>query len=140
MADKDGGIERRKFRRRPVIDTFAFFAVIPKKGPQRLKIGDVSDEGIGFELDASTEEAGLFPVSAGETIHLNFYLNQSLFLPLAVKAVHIKTEDGIRRVGAKFVEKDTRSFKAFTAFLRMFDEILDVVRIDPQAQPDIKGA
>lgn len=134
MAEKKGGgVERRKHRRRPVLDTFRFFAVIPQKGPLRLRIYDVSDEGMGFEVDSTAGEAELFDVRPGETINVQFYLNQSLYLPLSVQVVRVDAEGETRTVGAKFTDQDSRAFKAFTAFLNWFDEMLDVVRIDRES-------
>ncbi len=123
--------ERRKSRRRPILDTFSLFLVVPKKGAHRLPIHDISNEGIGFSLDTEGESPDQFALAAGEVIQLRLYLNQTLYLPLAVKTARIETVGGVRRVGAAFEDTASKSFRAFQAFNQMLDQVADVAHIDP---------
>jgi hypothetical protein len=128
-AKQSGGIERRRTRRRPIISTFSLFVVIPRKGPHRLPIHDLSDAGIGFDLDTEGEESGDFNVKEGESLDIHLYLNQSLYLPLSVRIMRLEERNQVRRIGAEFSEEDA-GFKAFQAFLQMLDSIVDVVKIE----------
>jgi hypothetical protein len=125
------GIERRKTRRRPILETFSFFCVVPKKGMHRLLIHDVSDQGIGFDLDAEGEEDQTFSLKSGEALDVHLYINQSLYLPLSVKVARIEERNvggRVRRIGAEFSVKD-KGYEAFGAFLAMLDSIVDVAQI-----------
>lgn len=133
MTNKPGGVERRRARRRPILNTFSLFVVVPKKGVHRLTIQDVSDFGIGFELDTEGEDQAAFPIAAGEKLDLRFYLNTALFLPLTVEVVRLQERDGVRYVGAEFSDKSSRGFQALQSFLTMLDAIMDVVRLDSES-------
>lgn len=117
--------ERRKSQRRPILDSFSFFIVIPKKGVHRLPIHDLSDQGLGFDFDIEGESYADFPLHPEEKLELQFYLNQSLYLPLSIKVARVETRGLIRRVGAEFIEKDSKSFKAFLAFIQMLDCVIE---------------
>lgn len=129
------GIERRRTRRRPIIETFSIFCVVPKKGPYRLAVHDVSDQGIGFDLDMEGEDIQSFALKLGEPLEVYFYLNQSLYLPLEVKVARIEERNGespgqgkVRRIGAEFDSK-APVHAGFSAFLKMLDAIADVAKI-----------
>lgn len=119
------GIERRKTQRRPVLDTFSLFVVIPKKGSHKLKVYDVSEGGLRFDYDLEGEPADLFPVRQGEEFELHFYLNQRLFVPLKVKVARIENVDSIRRIGAEI----SGASRTYDAFLKMLDGIVDEAQL-----------
>lgn len=128
------GIDRRRTRRRPIIETFSMFCVVPKKGPYRLAIHDVSDQGIGFDLDMDGEDTQAFALKLGEQLEVHLYLNQSLYLPLSVKVARIEVRNGqdsaqgkVRRIGAELDSKDP-VHAGFAAFLKMLDAIADVAK------------
>jgi hypothetical protein len=132
MSSPSNPKERRRARRRPVLETFSLFVVIPKKGIHRLAIHDVSDLGIGFDLDTEGESPADFPLTSGNSLDLRLYLNQSLYLPLTVEVVRIEDRNTVRRVGAEFAQRDSGNYKGFLAFLTMLDSVIDVVRIEEQ--------
>ena len=129
MSDKDkGGKERRKARRRPILDSFSFFVVVNQKGDFRLKVNDLSEGGIGFDFDFEGASPDMFPVKNGEALDLQFHLNQSLYLPLKVKVVRVDDSKVIRRIGAEFVEDSSAGLKALRAILEMIDQVSEVVK------------
>ncbi len=121
--------ERRKARRRPILETFSLFAVVPKKGVHRLKIHDVSEDGIGFDLDTEGESQEDFSLEAGAALELWLYFNPSLYLPLTVETIRVEKQGPVRRVGAVFLNKGEKPHSAVVAFLQMLDNIVDVVHI-----------
>ncbi|MGK5087802.1 PilZ domain-containing protein [Bdellovibrionota bacterium FG-2] len=123
-------VERRRTRRRPVLDTFALFVVVPRKGDYKLKVSDISDLGIGFDFDIEGESTSTVPVKIGDGIELRLYLNQSLYLPLTVRCVRVEEHPEGRKLGAEFTDKDSKTYQAFLAFIHMLDGILDVARIE----------
>lgn len=130
--------ERRGARRRPILDSFSCFVVVPKKGPHRLTVYDLSDTGVGFDFDIEGENAADFPVKAGETHELHFYLNQSLYVPLTIRVMRMDDSKVIRRIGAEFVTsgnaRSASGVNAVLAFLRMIDEISEAVQFDATPQ------
>jgi hypothetical protein len=128
-AQKNQGEERRRSKRRPVIDTFSLFCVVPKKGVHRLKIHDVSDQGIGFDLDIDGEDIAEFPLKTKENLEVHLYLNQSLYLSLPVSVARLEDGGGIRRVGAEFTDRSGASYKAYAAFLQMLDLLGEAAQI-----------
>ncbi len=122
--------ERRTTRRRPILDSFSFFVVLPKNGDHRLRVYDVSEGGVGFDFDAGGESPQDFPVKMGDTMDLHFYLNQSLYLPLQVSVKRIDEKGGVRRIGAEFKDTQGAGFKALSGFLAMLDQISEAAQID----------
>jgi hypothetical protein len=120
------GAERRKTKRRPILDTFSLFAVVPKKGMHRLLVHDVSEGGLGFDLDIDGESFDEFPVKAGEKLEVHLYLNQSLYLPLSVQIARLEDSKTVRRVGTELVNATSPESKAFASFLQMLDVVADV--------------
>jgi hypothetical protein len=129
MVATPQGHERRRSKRRPVLDTFSLFCVVPKKGVHRLKVHDLSDLGMGFDLDIDGESFEEFPVKAKEQFEVHLYLNQSLYLSMQVQVARLEEAGGVRRVGAEFVERNSPAYKAFAAFLQMLDLLSDAAQI-----------
>ena len=129
---KGTATERRRAKRRPILDTFSIFVVVPRKGVHRLQICDLSDEGIGFELDTEGESYADFNVNTGDSLGVRLYLTQSLYLPLSVEIARLEERGGVRRVGASFSDKNGQSYRAFSSFLKMLDGLVDVVQIEQQ--------
>jgi hypothetical protein len=127
---KNENSERRRSRRRSLLDTFSFFVVVPRKGIHRLPVHDLSEGGIRFDLDVEGESAGDFAVKKGDTLDLRFYLNQGLFIPLRIRVARIEEKQHGRQIGAEFCEAGTPGQKACLSFLQMLDQILDVAQVD----------
>jgi hypothetical protein len=126
--------ERRRVKRRAILDSFSLFVVMLKKGPYRLSVGDLSELGIGFDVDLE-EDPDTTPLSVGEILDLEFYLNQSLYIPLQARVMRIEAdENGDRRVGAEFVRSisGTPEISAITDFVKMLDSVSAIaeVRVD----------
>lgn len=130
MSDPKSGVERRKAKRRPVLESFSLFVVVPKKGGARLKIHDLSELGVGFNIDIEGEDPDVFPVKQGETLAMRLYLNQTLYVPVSVKVARITESAEGRRVGAEFTERQSPGAKAIGSFVQMLDGIVDVVKFD----------
>lgn len=128
--EASGGVDRRGSRRRPILESFSFFVVVPKKGFHRLRVVDLSDTGIGFDYDIIGEMKDAFPVKAGEEFELQFYLNQTLFFPMQVKVARIDDSKVIRRVGAEFSVVGTPEHQALVAVLDMIDKVSEIVQFD----------
>lgn len=126
------GIDRRGSKRRPILESFSFFVVVPTKGFHRLRVVDMSDSGVGFEYDIIGEMKDAFPVTVGESFDLQFYLNQTLFFPLHVKVMRIDDSKVIRRVGAEFTSasKGTPEHQGLCAILDMIDSVSEIVQFD----------
>ena len=126
---KNEGKERRQAPRRPILETFSVFCVVPKKGFNRLQIHDMSELGMRFDLDSEGEPQDTFPVKKGESLEVHFYLNQSLYLPLAMEVNRLEAGESIRRIGASFQDTQGKAYKAFRSFLTMLDAISEVAEI-----------
>ena len=131
MTKTNSGEERRRAKRRPILDSFSLFVSVPKKGPHRLKVHDVSDLGLGFDLDAEGESLTDFLIQNGEMLEVHFYLNQSLYLPLRAEVTRIVTKADVRQVGAEFVDKaSSKAYKAYLAFLVMLDSLAEIGKVE----------
>jgi hypothetical protein len=130
---KIAGKERRRAVRRPLLESFSLFVVIPKKGGYRLKVHDVSDHGLGFDLDTEGESASDFPTAVGDRYALRFYLNQTLYIPLQVALVRVDPQPRQRRVGVEIVDRATAGYQAYLAFLRMLDALHEGGRMDAES-------
>jgi hypothetical protein len=113
--------------------TFSVFVVVPKKGLHRLEVHNISENGMGFDLDLAGESPHDYPAQVGDSVEFRFYLNQSLFIPLKIQITRVdEQEGGHRRIGAEFQEgqKKTQSYKAFLSLLKLLDNIVDELKID----------
>jgi hypothetical protein len=124
--------ERRKVKRRPVLESFSLFVSVPKKGGYKLKVHDISEHGIGFDIDIEgepqTEE-----IARGEKLDVHFYLNQTLYIPVSVQVARVVTgasgSEGVRLVGAEYTDQTSASYKALQAFVQMLDSLVDAAQI-----------
>ena len=130
---KSPAVERRRAPRRPVLETFACFAVIPQHGIHRLTVHDISEDGIGFDLDTDAEFRTEFSVQNGDELDIRFYVNPTLYIPLVIKVTRMEDNLSIRRVGAIFQKKNGSDYKAFLAFVTLIDRILETLRTDPNS-------
>jgi hypothetical protein len=124
------GIDRRGSRRRPILESFSFFVVVPKKGMHRLRVVDLSDTGVGFDYDIIGEMKEAFPVAPGEVFELQFYLNQTLFFPMNVKVARIDDSKVLRRIGAEFTATGTPEHDGLLAVMDMIDKVSEIVQFD----------
>jgi hypothetical protein len=122
--------ERRRSNRRPILDTFSLFAVVPKKGVHRLPVHDLSEQGIAFDLDIEGEAHEQFPIAIGEKIELLLYLNQSLYLPLSGKVMRVDDKSEVRKIGAELSDTGSASFKGYAAFLQLLEVLAESGQID----------
>jgi len=123
-------LERRHSKRRPILETFSIFIVIPQKGLYRLAVHDMSEDGMNFNVDIEGEPIFSFQPKVGESIDIRIYLNKSLYIPLSIQVVRITQHPSGRRVGAEFHHKKSESYKAFHTLLHLLDSIVNVLRID----------
>jgi len=124
---------RRKAKRRPILDTFSLFVVVSTKNILRLKINDLSELGIGFNFDIEGE-AEQAPIKVGDLLDLQLYLNQSLHIPLQIKIARIEDAEKIRKIGAEYTDKTSKGYQALMAFLEMLDRLADAALIDAPGQ------
>lgn len=113
--------EKRRAKRRSILDRFSFYISIPKLGHTRHPVKDISEFGIGFELDT----LGEFKLKMGEICELQFYLNQSLYLPLHIEVVREHGDDPLQEVGATFVNVEAPAHQTFTTLVRLVDQLTE---------------
>ena len=126
----DPNDNRRKAKRRPILDTFSVFVVVPKKNVCQLKLHDLSELGIGFDFDVEGETSADFPVANGEVLDLQLYLNRSLHFPLQIKVMRVEESGTSRKVGGEYTDKKSAGYKVLVSFLEMLDRVTDIAEID----------
>jgi hypothetical protein len=119
------GVERRKAKRRAILDSFSVFVAIPKKGFYKLPVHDISDFGLGFDFDTEGEDPADFPIQKGDSVEVHFYLNQSLYLPLQTKVARVETKGTVRQLGVELQDRSAPGAEAFAAFLQLVDCVTD---------------
>jgi hypothetical protein len=124
------GVERRRSRRIPLLETFSLFVVVPSKGSHKLPAYDVSREGLSFAYDLEEESPDDSPLNQGEIIDIYFYFNQSLYIPLKVKVVQVKNDLDQRQVGALIQNQASKNYKGYLAFVQLFEGLIDVFKIE----------
>jgi hypothetical protein len=99
-------------------------------GPQRLAVRDVSDLGMRFDLDLGFESGrpGDFKVTVGEMLDVEFFINQSLSLPLKLQIARLAdaSADGPRQIGGALVDLYAPAYRAFAAFIHLLDAIAEM--------------
>lgn len=113
-------VERRKHVRKEVLDTFQVFISIPKLGPQKIYLKDLSKGGISFSSELKSE------LDEKQKYNIFFHINPSLKLPLQVEIKNIsKSRSASVRVGCQFFK--TTSSGAYKSYLKFID-LLDNLR------------
>jgi hypothetical protein len=112
-------VEKRKSKRRDILDKFSFYVCIPKLGYTRHKVNDISEVGIGVDI----ETLGEFRLNQSEICDLQFYLNQSLYLALKIEVVRTRELDTVQQVGATFKEIDSNSVATFKTLVQLVDQL-----------------
>jgi hypothetical protein len=118
-------LEKRKTKRREILDRFSFYVCIPRLGYSRHKVKDISELGIGFEI----ETLGEFKLTTGEVCELQFYLNQSLYLPLQIQVVRQIDRDSTQEVGATFSGQSSNAHATFTTLVKLVDQLGEFAEI-----------
>ncbi len=118
--------ERRKSKRREILQSFGAFIVVKKKGVHRLPLHDISDHGLGFDLDVEGETPADFPLTKGEDLTVHFHFNPTLYVELRLRAVRIEGAGAIRKAGCEFLDdgdQDQAAMGAFRAYLQFIDQL-----------------
>ena len=123
----ESGKERRKAKRREIVEQFSFYICVPKLGYTRHKVNDVSELGIGFEIDT----LGEFRMNMGETCDLQLYLNQSLFLTLKIEVVRHIDKETTQEVGAVFTDSTSPAFQTFLTLVKLLDQLSESAQTQP---------
>jgi c-di-GMP-binding flagellar brake protein YcgR len=118
-------IERRKARRRNILERFSFYVCVPKLGYTRHKVNDISELGIGFEV----ETLGEFKLAEGEICELQFYVNQSLFLRLHIEVVRQKEVETTQHIGASFLDVQSNPQVTFNTLVKLVDQLSDFAEV-----------
>jgi c-di-GMP-binding flagellar brake protein YcgR len=126
MSQNKGGIERRRVKRRDIMDQFSFYICIPKLGFTRHQVSDISELGIGIRV----ETLGEFRLHQNETCDLQFYLNQSLYLSLKIQVVRsVDHPEAIQEVGAIFLETETKAHQTFLTLVNLVDQLSETAQV-----------
>jgi len=112
--------ERRKSRRREILENFSFYIQIPKLGPARHRVHDVSERGIGFIVESL---GGVFTLAKDEKVDLHLYLNQSLFLPLKIQVARQEEKNDTQEVGAVFLDTQSNQYQTFLSLVKFLDQL-----------------
>jgi hypothetical protein len=120
-------IERRRSKRREILENFSFYICVPKLGFTRHKVNNVSETGIGFSI----ETLGEFRLGKDEQCNLQFYLNQSLYLPLNIQVIRDEETDGIQNVGAILLETQSNEYQTFLSLVRLLDQLVEFAQLRP---------
>ncbi len=121
--------ERREFPRKPILDSFSLFVVIPARGSHRLRVHDVSEQGLRFDFDLEGEDVKNSPLAEGDAIEARFFLNSSLSIPLQLEVVRVEKKSGLRRVGTKIKSPKASESKAFATFVDLIDVLVETANL-----------
>ena len=114
--------ERRKSKRREILENFSFYIQIPKLGPARHCVHDVSESGVGFIVESL---GGAFTLAQDEKVDLHFYLNQSLFLPLKIQVTRQEQNKETQQIGAVFLDTQSNQYQTFLSLVKLLDQLGD---------------
>ena len=124
--DQKTGIERRRVKRREILDNFSFYICVPKLGYTRHTVNDISELGIGFMLDT----LGEFRLKNDEICDFQFYLNQSLYLQFKIKVVRsIDRDAGMQEIGAIFADLNEPALQTFATLVKLVDQLSETAEV-----------
>ncbi len=111
--------ERRQVKRTILTEFIGASVVVPKKGLLKVRINDISDTGISFDID---EVVGQF--HKGEEIAMRVYLNHRTYFAFSIKVENVRViaEEGVIRHGSHFV-KGTLNDEALFHFVKFIESV-----------------
>jgi hypothetical protein len=126
--NSSGWTEKRRARRREILERFSFFVCIPKLGLARHHVQDISELGIGFRL----ETLGEFKLVHGEDCELHFYMNPTLYLPVRIRVVRETLNGEEQSIGAELTTPP-EGREAWLALVKLIDQLTlsEGVRLNP---------
>jgi hypothetical protein len=123
---KTNWVEKRRVKRREILERFSFYICVPKLGYTRHKVNDISELGIGFMIDT----LGEFKMIHQETCDLQFYLNQSLYLSLKIQAVRIiERPEHMQEIGAIFLDTESTTHQTFLTLVKLVDQLSETAEL-----------
>ncbi len=119
VATRRPQVERRKYLRRPIVDAFQVFAVLPSQGDHRIRLHDISERSVSFDL-----EALLSPVKVGEKLTLDLHFNTRLSVPLRFRVARVDASTpGLTRVGCELQDSKSAEARAYVQFVTLLDAL-----------------
>ena len=112
--------ERRKSKRREILENFSFYIQVPKLGPARHRVNNLSEFGVGFIVESL---GGLFTLKIDEIVDLNLYLNQSLYLPLKIQVTRQIDQVETQQVGAVFLDTKSNEYQTYLSLVKFLDQL-----------------
>jgi hypothetical protein len=142
--------EKRRAKRRPILEGFAIFATLEEGSPLRQTVLDISEYGIGLELELGVAAGGNAVLGArvGDLLTLRIHVNPHLYIPVTARVVRHHVEksvssrgaqklrksgvvaaapSGVLRLGAEFVWPKDHSTDARFRALRSLSELVDAL-------------
>jgi hypothetical protein len=118
--------ERRQVRRTILTEFVGAFIVVPERGLQRVALYDISENGLGFDLEL---EHGGFKI--GEEIAMRVYLNHQTYFGFIARVSNARTieEEGVHRHGVGFV-KGTVNDVALHHFVKFIETVSASLQTD----------
>ena len=111
-------IERRKFRRRQVLDTFHVFLCVQKRGLGKLKLKDISENGFAFEAEPEDK------FKRDDMVECLFFINPGLSFPLNFRVAYVESDrDGAQIIGAEIKNVDSKLHNAYISFVKLLDQL-----------------
>jgi len=111
-----GGVERRKYRRTIIQESFSLFIVIPKsQGMSRIYLRDLSKAGLCFKA----EESNSF--FAGDEFELRFYTSPAFFLTLNAKVIRAAKDE----VALEFLDPNCKAAQAIGKLQEFIELAID---------------
>jgi hypothetical protein len=112
--------ERRKSKRREILENFSFYIQVPKLGPARHRVNNLSEFGVGFIVESL---GGIFTLKIDEIVDLNLYLNQSLYLPLKIQVTRQIDQVETQQVGAVFLDTKSNEYQTYLSLVKFLDQL-----------------
>ncbi len=111
--------ERRKVRRTILSEFIGACALVPNRGLIKVKIYDVSDSGMAFDVES---DVGQF--KQGEEVAMRVYLNAVTYFPFVVTVQNVRSVDneGVFRHGVNLV-KGTINKDALHHFVKFIETV-----------------
>lgn len=119
--------ERRQVKRTILTQFVGTFAIVPGSGLVKVIMYDVSDNGLGFDVE---EKFGRF--KQGDEIALRIYLNNQTYFPFFAKVNHCRfiAEEGVYRHGSQFIAGSVND-EALHHFIKFMETVSTSLRVDP---------
>ncbi len=118
--------ERRQTKRTILTEFIGAFIVLPKQGLQKIDLYDISETGLGFDMQKQFGQ-----MKAGEEVAVRIYLSQKNYFGFTAHVANVRfiQDEDVYRHGCKMISH-TQNEEALYHFVKFIESVSMNIKVD----------